>query len=274
MEQIEMDGTSVRYRVDGKEDGPPVLLINSLGTDHSMWQPQMTRFVSGHRVVRYEARGQGGSPSPPPPYSLADLGGDAVGLLDHLEVEQAHVVGVSLGGLVALWLSIHRPARLLSLTAANTAARIGTPDGWDQRIEAVRRGGMAAVRDHVMKQFFSDRFRAEDPLTVAATARVLEQHEPDGYVGYCAALREADLRAEVADIEVPVLVIGGTEDVSTPAEEARWLADRIPEAELTLLDAGHLSNLERPEDFDDAVLGHISSTDPRRPSVEAGDRAP
>lgn len=260
MRTVDIEGIELAYREDGPEDGPPLVLINSLGTDHRVWERQLPAFGAEHRVIRYDARGQGESASPAPPYTLAQLGSDVVGLLDHLGVDRAHVCGVSLGGIVALWVAIHHPDRSLTATFANTAARIGSVEGWDERISAVRRGGMAGIRDLVLQRFFSDAFRAADPAAVAEIGASIEQHDTDGYIGACTALRDADLRDEVGDITVPALVVTATADVSTPPAEGRWLHQRLPTSTHVELDgAGHLSNIERPREFSRAVLDHLET---------------
>lgn len=259
----ELDGVPISYTVDGPAGAPALLLINSLGTDHRMWSPQVGALAARFRVIRYDARGQGGSHAPPPPYSVSQLGADAVALLDHLGIDRAHLCGVSLGGLVTIWLAAHRPDRLHRAVHANTAARVGTTDGWNARIAAVRDGGMSSIRDLVMERFFSERFRAEEPAIIDGIGGALDAHDPDGYIGHCTALRDADLRRAVGSIHVPSLVIVGAADVSTPPEDGRWLHDRIPGATLVELDdAGHLSNLERPATFTDAVLEHLTETSP------------
>lgn len=254
----EFDDAVVRYRVDGPDGAPALLLINSLGTDHRMWSRQERAFTERYRVIRYDARGQGGTEAPAPPYTADDLGADAVALLDHLRIERAHVCGVSLGGFVALWLAVNRPQRLRAAVYADTAARIGTVDGWNERIAAVRDGGTVSIRDLVMERFFSDRFRGEEPDVVADIGDALEDHRPEGYIGHCTALRDGDLRDDVGAIDVPSLVIVGTADVSTPPEESRWLHERIAGSRLEELPgAGHLSNLERPTAFTHAVVDHL-----------------
>lgn len=254
----ELNDTTVRYAVEGPGGAPALLLINSLGTDHRMWSRQERAFTERYRVIRYDARGQGGTAAPDPPYAIEDLGADAVALLDHLGIERTHVCGVSLGGFVALWLAINRPDRLHTAVYADTAARIGTADGWNERISAVRDGGMVSIRDLVMERFFSDRFRDEEPEVVADIGDALEGHRPEGYIGHCTALRDGDLRDDVGAIGVPSLVIVGTADVSTPPEESRWLHERIAGCRLEELSgAGHLSNLERPTAFTGAVLDHL-----------------
>lgn len=260
---VELHGVPIHHTVEGPAGAPALLLINSLGTDHRMWSRQHEAFRERYLVVRYDARGQGGTDAPAPPYAVAELGADAVALLDHLGIDRSHVCGVSLGGFVALWLAIHRPQRLRSAVYADTAARIGTVAGWNERISAVRDGGMSSIREVVMERFFSGRFRAEEPDVVAEMGRTLETHDAQGYIGHCTALRDADLRDEVGTIGLPSLVMVGTADVSTPPEESRWLHRRITGSRLEELpDAGHLSNLEQPAAFADAVLEHLASSDP------------
>lgn len=255
----ELNGVTVGHAVDGPETAPALLLINSLGTDHRMWARQVDVFAERYRVIRYDSRGQGGIPAPPPPYSIGDLGSDAIALLDHLGIERAHVCGVSLGGSIALWLAINHPRRLASAVFADTAARIGSVEGWNERIAAVETGGMASIRERVMERFFSEPFREGDRDVVDQIGNALESHDPVGYIGHCTALRDADLRDEVETIDLPSLIIAGTSDVSTPPSESRWLHERIDGSRLDELEgAGHLSNLEQPNQFNRSVLTHLA----------------
>src|SRR3954468_1849074 len=157
------DGTRVHYQLDGPADTPVLLFINSLGTDLRMWEPQVAALASTVRILRYDSRGHGQSDAPPGPYTAGRLGLDAIALLDGLGIERVNVCGLSLGGLVALWLSIHRPGRIDRAVFANTAARIGTVESWSARIEAVQAGGMAAIRDAVLARFLSAGFRERRP---------------------------------------------------------------------------------------------------------------
>lgn len=254
-----VDGVGLNVRVDGPADAPALILSNSLGTDLSMWEPQMPALRERFRVVRYDLRGHGASDVPPGPISIDRLGQDAVDLFDALGIERAHVCGLSIGGLVSTWLAARRPDRVDRAVIAAVAARIGTQELWQDRAEAVRSGGMAAVVDAVLVRFFSERFRGERPDVVARVGQVLAATPPEGYAAACLALRDADLREEVAGIAAPTLVVVGREDPATPVAEADWLHARIPGSELVVLeDAGHLCNLEQPELFTDAVVGFLS----------------
>src|SRR3954469_20197225 len=157
------DGIRLAYQLDGPADAPMLLLSNSLGTDLRMWEPQVAALASELRLLRYDTRGHGQADAPPGPYTLERLGLDALALLDGLGIERAHVCGLSLGGLTALWLAIHHPDRVDRAVFANTAARIGLAETWSARIAAVEAGGMAAIRDAVLTRFLSADFRARDP---------------------------------------------------------------------------------------------------------------
>lgn len=251
---VDVGGATISYRVDGPPDVPAVLLLNSLGADLSMWDRTAARLSERYRVVRFDARGHGGSSATPAPYTMETLGGDALGVLGELGVERAHVVGSSLGGMVAIWIAGHHPERVERLVLANTAARIGTTELWQGRADAVRTGGTAAVAPAVMERFFSPGFRETAPDVVARFESSLESFSAEGYEGACLALRDADLADEVRAIAAPALVVAGTEDVSTPVAEVRRLQGAIAGSRLVVIDgAGHLSAVEEPEAFTDAV---------------------
>ncbi|MBW3659409.1 MAG: 3-oxoadipate enol-lactonase [Actinobacteria bacterium] len=254
-----MSAVDVHVDVTGAPGAPVVVLVNSLGTDHTMWDPQVAALAASHRVVRYDTRGHGRSPVPDGPYHLDDLGSDLVALLDRLDVTRAAgVVGISLGGLTALWLAAHHPQRVERVVLANTAARVGTREGWEDRAALVRREGMVAVADTVIERFLSPGFRAADPATTAGLRARLRSLDREGYAACCEALATADLRPIAGEVAVPALVVGGTEDVATPVEDAQWLADRLPHAELVVLPgAGHLSSIEQPATFTAQVLAFL-----------------
>ena len=259
MSVVVVDGVGLNVRVDGPEDAPAVVLSNSLGTDLSMWEPQVPALRERFRVVRYDLRGHGGSDVSPGPTTIDRLGQDVVDLLDALGIERAHVCGLSVGGLVSTWLAARRPDRVGRAVLGAVSARIGTQELWQDRADAVRAGGMAAVVDAVLARFFSERFRTERPDVVARVAQVLAATPPEGYAAACLALRDADLRAEVARIAAPTLVVVGREDPATPVTEAEWLHAQIPGSDLAVLeDAGHLCNLEQPARFTDAVVRFLS----------------
>jgi 3-oxoadipate enol-lactonase len=253
------DGTRLAYRVDGAEGAPTLVLVNSLGSDIRMWEPGVAELGCYFRVVRYDTRGHGRSDAPPGPYSIERLGRDLLELLDHLQMARAHVCGVSLGGLTVQWIAAHHPERVERAVLANTAARIGTETGWEARIEAVRAGGMAAVREAVVARFLCAGFRARRPDIARAIGDMLEATSPAGYIGACAALRDADLGAIVSSIRVPTLIVAGEADEATPPSRAEELHAAIAESALVVLPgAGHLSNVEQPSAFNQCLLAFLA----------------
>ncbi len=254
----------LHVEVDGPPDAPVLVLVPSLGSDHTMWQSQVADLARDHRVLRVDPRGHGGSPAPSGPYDLADLGTDVVEAADDHGVDRFHLVGVSLGSLTALWVAIHHPERVRTLVAANTAARVGTAEGWRARIDAVREHGLAGIRDEVLARFFADGFAARDPVRYAEAQEAFVRADDDAYAACCAALATADLRDDVHRITAPTLVVAGEHDVATPVEDAVWLRDHVPGARLVVLEgAAHLSNLEQPTAFTRAVRDHVDAA-PRR----------
>jgi len=253
------DGTRINYRVDGPPDGPVLLFLNSLGTDLGMWQPEVDALASQLRIVRFDMRGHGQSDAPAGPYTVERLALDALALLDALDIRRANLCGLSLGGMVALWLAIHRQERVGRAVFANTAARIGSIESWSARIEAVQAGGMAGVRDAVLARFLSAGFREREPEMAARVGTMLLATPPRGYIGCCAALRDADLRNLVSTIEARSLVIGGGLDEATPPAQAEDLHAGIVPSELMVIPGvAHLSNLEAPELFSRRVLDLVT----------------
>lgn len=253
------DGVHLKIKVDGPEDGDAVLLIHSLGGNLSMWDAQAAELKVQYRVIRFDARGHGGSSTPPGDYTLTRLGQDALTVMDATGAGRAHVCGLSLGGVTAQWLAIHAPHRINGLVIANTAAQIGSAETWQTRRDTVLDHGIKAIADAALGRFFCEAFRAAAPDVVEQYRQILLRTDPLGYAGCCAALRDADLRDELSRIAAPTLVIGGTMDVSTPLAEAQRLADDILDARLAVLDAAHMSNVEQPYAFTQAVLRHLET---------------
>jgi 3-oxoadipate enol-lactonase len=231
-----------------------VVLSNSLGTNLAMWDAQVPTLAQRFRVLRYDSRGHGLSGVTPGPYTIEGLSRDVVGLLDALQIPTAHYCGLSVGGLIGQWLGINAARRFKSLSLCNTAARIGTTDGWNARISAVREGGMAEIANGVISRWFTEDFAKRAPETVDATRQMLLHSPPEGYVATCAAIREEDLREAVSRVTLPTLVISGAKDAATTAADGRFLAEKIPGAQYLELKAAHLSNIEAAEPFTAALL--------------------
>jgi len=252
------DGCRLSYCLDGDPRAPALLLSNSLGTTHELWAPQVARLSSAFRVIRHDTRGHGGSDAPKGTYTPEMLGLDALAILDAAGAPRAHVCGLSLGGLTAMWLGVHAPERILSLILASTAARIGNALLWQERIELVKSSGLQPLAKATMGRWFTEAFRAAHPDIVARYRQMLESCPAEGYVSCCAVVRDADLRGEIGVIVAPTLVIAGTHDPVTPPADANAIRSRIPDARVTLLDAAHIVNVEQADAFNDRVLAFIN----------------
>ena len=253
----QLEDVRIHYELAGPSNAPALVFSNSLGATFSMWDPQIPAVQKQFRVLRYDTRGHGQSSVTPGPYSIEQLARDVLALLDNLQLERVHFCGLSMGGQTGMWLALNAPARLHKLILCNTAAKIGTPEIWRSRIEAVRQGGMKSVSTAVMERWFSASYRANSPDVVASTKLMLEGANPDGYIANCAAVRDFDVRETIATIRVPTLVIAGTHDVATTPADGRYLADRIPGARYAELNAAHLSNIEERDRFDSEVRSFL-----------------
>lgn len=259
MPSVRANGVEIFHRVEGAPDGPALVLSHSLGADLGMWDPQMPGFTRPFRAIRYDVRGHGRSSVVAGPCSIDDLGRDVLGLLDALGLERVHFCGLSMGGMVGMWLGIHAPERIERLVLCNTAARMPAPEVWNQRIEAVRKSGMAGIAAGVLERWFTPAFRARRPEVVEAARRMLLATPAEGYLACCAAIRDQDQLAALSAVRAPTLVIAGSEDVSTPPAEGRAIAAAIPGARAVVLPTAHLSNLEAPDAFSTAVLQFLTS---------------
>ncbi|MBH3044432.1 3-oxoadipate enol-lactonase [Serratia marcescens] len=234
----------LNYVLEGPENAPVVLFSNSLGTSLAMWQPQRDALISHYRILRYDVAGHGASPPGEQPGSLALLGRQVLSLLDALAIEHVHFCGISMGGLTGLWLARFHPERLLTLTIANSAAKIGTAANWRQRAAQVRQSGMAAVSDGAASRWFTPAFCQSAPARVQALLQQLTACDPNSYAACCEALANADLRAELEGILVPTLIIAGHDDAVTTVDDAKALVAGIPGAQCVILPASHLSSVE------------------------------
>ncbi len=249
IESVELD-----WDASGSDGAPVVILGHSLGTDRSMWEPQLDVLRASHRVVRVDLRGHGASPVPEGPYTLDAMASDVLHAANRAGVDRFAYCGVSLGGIVGLWLAARHPERVRALVAANTAAKIGSAEGWRDRILAVDSLGMSRLAEAVVPRWFSPDFKTAEPAKFAHFERVVGRTSAAGYRAACAALAIADVTADLSRIVAPTLIIGGTADVSTPLVDARLLEARISGSTLVVLDgAGHLSNVDRPAAFNASV---------------------
>ena len=256
---IDVHGVCLRYRLEGKPGAPVIVFSNSLGTNLSMWEPQVSALRGDFRILRYDTRGHGLSAVAPGPYTQEQLGGDILALMDAIEIPRAHFCGLSMGGQVGIWLGANAPQRFARLVLCDTAAHIGNPEIWNARIAAIRAGGMPAIVSETVERWFTPRFIAQAPEVVASVRRMILDTPPQGYIACCEAIRDADFTEEASRVNAPTLVISGTHDPATPPAQGRLLASMIRGARYLEFDAAHLSNIEAAPEFTAAVRDFLSA---------------
>ncbi|GAA3750826.1 3-oxoadipate enol-lactonase [Plantactinospora mayteni] len=261
--------------VDGSVDAPVLVLGSSLGTSGAMWRPQLPALTRHHRVIRYDHLGHGDSDVPTGPYTIADLGQAVLRLLDDLDLPRVSYAGLSLGGMVGMWLAANAPDRIDRLVLLCTSAWLGPAHGWRDRAAATRAGGVEAVADAVLGRWFTRGFAASRPEVVAGYRSMLTATQPEGYAGCCEAIAGMDLRDDLARITAPTLVIAGANDPAIPIEHARVLADRIPGAGLRVVgDAAHLASVEQPDRVGRLILDHLGGAADPPGTVSPGTVSP
>jgi 3-oxoadipate enol-lactonase len=257
MPTLETGDVHLQYELSSAGEGPVLVLANSLGSNLRMWDKVLPLLEKNFQVLRYDTRGHGQSSIPSPPYSIEQLGGDLLLLMDHLSIDRAHLCGLSLGGLVSQWLGIYARERFERLIFANTAARIGTRDGWEQRIAMVQGSGMEGLALQTVERWITPAYREQHPAEMETIRQMLAATSPAGYCGCCAALRDTDLRAEISAIDAPCMVITGTHDPATPPSDGRALQSALRDSCYVEFDSAHLSAWEKAEEFAGAVLSFL-----------------
>lgn len=247
----------LHYEWSGPESAPVLVFSNSLGTTFRMWDAQLGEFTKYFRVLRYDTRGHGESSASPGPYTIAQLSWDVVRLMDTLRLDRVCFCGLSVGGMTGMFLGANAPNRFHKIVLCNTAAKIGTDQTWNARIEAVKRDGMKSVAAGVIERWFTPRYRNSHPDEAARARRMLEESNVEGYVASCAAVRDTDHRLSLESMHVPVLVVAGTDDPVTTPSDGQFLANHIPKAKYVELSAAHLSNIEAKENFNREVLDFL-----------------
>jgi len=257
MPMIQSDGCKLYVDVQGDTDAPVLMLSNSLGTTHRMWDDQVKPFTQHFRLVRYDRRGHGQSGCPKGPYTMEQLGRDVLAIIDALDVEKVHWCGLSMGGMVGMWLGANAPERINKLILSNTAAYYADKTPWNDRIRTVREKGLASIVNANMERWFTKDFRARSPQALQRMADMFLTTPLEGYIGCCESVRDMDHREILKEIAAPTLVIAGRHDPATTVENAEFIRSRIPRANMTLVDAAHISNVEQPHDYAEIVLGFL-----------------
>jgi 3-oxoadipate enol-lactonase len=244
----------LHYEWTGDEHLPVLLFCNSLGTNLRMWDAQVEAFAKHFRLLRYDTRGHGQSSVTPGPYTIEQLSGDVVRLLDALQLDRVYFCGLSMGGTTGMFLGASASERFQRVALCNTSPKFGTRDTWGARIKAVQTGGMKAVAGGVIERWLTPRFRASHPEETQAVLAMLETANPQGYIANCEAVRDADMRSTLAKIRVPCLVVSGTHDQSATPADGLQLLQSISGSQYVELSAAHLSNIEARDEFNRCTL--------------------
>ena len=252
--QIQTNGISMAYALEGPSDAPVVMFSTSLMCDHWMWEKQASAFVPTYRVLRYDTRGHGGSEATSGEYTMDLLADDAASLLSALGIERAHFVGLSLGGFIAQALALRHPERVTSLVLCDTACHMPPESIWDDRIEMARSKGVEPFAEIMVNRWFTESFRDANPLEMEPVKAMIRGTSVDGLVGCCHAAKKMNFASALSGIAKPTLVVVGEHDPGTPVSAARVLHEGIRGSELCIIDdAAHLTNIEKPDEFNAAL---------------------
>lgn len=276
MAEMMIDGVAFNVVVEGQDDAPAILVAHSLGADLTQWDPQMDSLARRFRVIRYDSRGHGHTEATPGPYSVEQLGRDALAVLDALGVKKTHYMGLSLGGIVGMWLLANAPERIDRAILANTSACFGHADLWNGRIRHALSEGMDSLAGPTMDRWFTRDFHESDPGAIERIAARFRATSPEGYAATAAALRDADLREAIRGVQNRVLVIVGTQDPAATPAAGGLIADSIRGSRLVALDAAHLSNIEAANAFNRAMVSFLTAPEAvpaRAPAKKAGKKA-
>ena len=254
------DGCIIHAELEGPERAPVLMLSNSLGTNLHMWDEQTGPLTRHFRLVRYDRRGHGKSSAPKGPYTMERLGRDVLGVLDGLGIQKINWCGLSMGGMVGMWLGANAGNRIDKLILSNTSAHFPDPTVWDARIKMVRDVGLAGIVDANMERWFTKGFRERASQTMAKMREMFVATDIEGYIGCGEAIRDMDHRPLLPRITTPTLVIAGRHDPATTLEAGEYIKDHVPGARIAVLEAAHISNLEQPQAYADTMLGFLLGT--------------
>jgi 3-oxoadipate enol-lactonase len=273
MAHFEIDGLPFHIRIDGREGAPWVMMAHGLATNLAMWDDLVDVLKGEYQCLRYDARGHGATPPTPGDYSFELLTRDAAKILDALHVERTHFVGLSMGGMVALGLALHVPDRLASISVCDARGEADEEyiEGWNHRIQIVRKGGMAALIDRTLQRWFTPAFLAKPSPALDKMRSMMGETSPDGYCGCGEALKALHYGARLSEIRTPTMLLVGAQDLGAPPPIVREMHRAMPESRyVEIPDAGHISNVEQPVLFAAAVRGFLKEVEATRKKTETG----
>jgi 3-oxoadipate enol-lactonase len=257
MSTIDADGCPLNVEIEGRDGAPVLMLSNSLGTDLHMWDDQAGEFAKHFSLVRYDRRGHGKSGASKGPYSFDRFGRDILAILDALKIKKMNWCGLSMGGMDGQWLGANAPDRVEKLVLANTNFYYADKGPWADRINFVRENGLEMLVGPNMERWFTKAFRERAPQAIERMTKMFLGSNKDGYIACVEAIRDMDFRASNPKIAAPTLVIVGKQDPATPPAAGEEIARQIKGAKVAALDAAHISNVEQPKAFTEAVLDFL-----------------
>src|SRR5271169_4690077 len=253
------DGCLIHTELEGPESAPVLMLSNSLGTNLHMWDEQVAPWTRNFPLLRYDRRGHGKSSVPKGPYTMERLGRDVLAVLDGLGIQKINWCGLSMGGMVGMWLGANAPNRIDKLILSNTSSYFPDKTAWEGRIKMAREKGLAGIVDANMERWFTKDFRERSPQTMARMRDMFVATNVEGYIGCGEAIRDMDHRPLLPNITVPTLVIAGKHDPATTLEANEFICAHIPGAKIAVLEAAHIANMEQPKVYADTVLGFLQN---------------
>ncbi|SFR50828.1 bifunctional 3-oxoadipate enol-lactonase/4-carboxymuconolactone decarboxylase PcaDC [Maribacter stanieri] len=249
------------YKLQGTPNSPVLMFSNSLGADLTMWDELVPYLLPYFRVLQYDTRGHGKSELTDGPYTIEQLGHDVIDLLDTLKIDKVYFCGLSMGGLIGQYLGINHPNRLHKLIISNTDAKIGTVERWNDRIETINEQGMQAIVDATMEKWFTESYHQTHTSRLAEMKKIFLANSPEGYTACCAAIGNADFRADIKQIQLETLIITGDEDAVTNVTQAEIMQKEIAGAELKVFHARHLPSTELPSYYAETLINFIVGED-------------
>lgn len=261
---VNVNGVDIAYRFDGPANGRVLLVANSLMANGSMWDWNVPAFADRYRVLRYDKRGHGRSSLVPGPYSIAQLADDAAGLLDALQIEKAHFMGLSIGGMIGQQLGARYPERMYSLSLCNTASEMPPRSLWEDRFQTARTQGLVGLVDGTISRWFTAPFIERAPSDIEKVRQMILGTNVDGYIGCGSAVRDMAQSTMLLKIKTPTLVLSGRHDPACTVDQGIVLNRLIDGSRMVIIeDAAHLSNIEQPTKFNQTVREFIDSVDDR-----------
>jgi 3-oxoadipate enol-lactonase len=259
-EKIKVGELDVAYRLEGAAGHPVVMMSNGLMTNMGMWNPTISALKDRFQILRYDTRGHGSTSVTPGPYSIELLADDAIGLMDALDIREAHIMGLSMGGMVAQQIGARYPNRTLSLLLCNTASEMPPRSLWEERLRIAHTQGVAALADSTIRRWFTASFIERSPQIIEKIREMILATPLEGYLSCATAIRDMAQTTLLLKIKAPTLIVTGRQDPATTVEQSMVLNRMIDTSRMGVIEnAAHLSNIEQPETFNREIRGFLDA---------------